>query len=88
MGSAAVPVHDDAIHVGFDGEMWWAVGRQGSYGGSHKRIEAIKIARDASATAHHGTRRIVVHYRYGNVAYVITKVYQPPSPQFFQDSVE
>jgi hypothetical protein len=88
-GSGDVIVRDDALHVGRDrNKTWWVVGHpEGSYGGSTRRSEAIKIAIDTSATGFHGKRRIVVHHYYGGVAFVITRVRQRPSSQFFQDSV-
>lgn len=91
MGSGDVQhlVTGDELHVarGRDGT-WWAVGKEGSYGGSKSRREAIDIAKDASATAHHGRRRIVVHFIYGGVAAVITRTNVRPAPQWFQDTVE
>jgi hypothetical protein len=87
MGSAAIHVHDDDLHVGFDGKMWWAVGKEGSYGGSINRQTAVNTAIDASATGFHGLRKVVVHYRYGGVAWTILRTRRTPSRQFHQDDV-
>ncbi len=90
MGSASVQhlVTGDELHVArdLDGH-WWAVGKEGSYGGSTDRAKAIEIAKDASASTKQGRRRIVVHYVYGGVAAVITRTHVKPTPQWFQDSV-
>lgn len=90
-GDVTVPDGDDRLYVGYSArdEMWWAVGgKEGSFGGSKIRREAIAIARDASATAYHGKRHIVVRTKAGKTEFVIRLVNQKASPQFFQDSVE
>lgn len=93
MGSAAVQplVCRDELHVAYDvggaeGGLWWAVGREGSYGGSCDRGTAIEVALATSASTG-GQRRIVVHYRYGRVAYVITRTRRAAPSQVEQDSV-
>ena len=91
MGSAAVIVTDAHLHVGVDENgQWWAVGREGSFGGAPKRLLAIRIAIDAAAQApFDGRRRIVVHNADGTIAYWILRTkHDTPSAQFFQDDVE
>lgn len=81
-------VQGDELHVARDpGGMWWAVGKEGSYGGSRNRLDVIAIAKDASASTKQGRRRIVVHYVGGTVQGVITRTTVRPTPQFFQDDV-
>ncbi len=90
MGSAEVEhfVTGDELHVARDLDgYWWAVGKEGSYGGDRNRAKAIEIAKDASASTKQGRRRIVVHYVYGDVAAIITRTTKQPAPQWFQDSV-
>ena len=88
MGSGEFLVMDEHLHVFRDShERWWAVGKEGSYGGDTRRARAIWTALDASATGFHGKRPIVVHYVGGAVAYTILKTRRSPSSQFFQDAV-
>jgi hypothetical protein len=90
MGSGEIHVIDDCLHVGRDSAgYWWAVGREGSYGGSDNIWVAVSIAKDASASQF-TKREIVVHRRNGRVRYRITVEEQRgniASSQLFQDSV-
>lgn len=90
MGSSSVMhlVNDDDLHVAYDVEyaVFWAVGKEGSYGCSAKRETAIQIAADAAG----GTRPIKVHSTRvsARVLFRILKVKcHKPSSQFFQDAV-
>ena len=71
-------------------DYWRCRGKQGDYGISKKREEAIKIALDTWVTAGHFDR-IFVHGGLGHGRYsrfIITRVKKgKPSSQFFQDSV-
>ena len=98
MSSGWVPPDDPQLHVWFDGVRWWAVGREGSYGGDRSRDAAIQIACDATLTASHwfrhgertipaGQRRIVVHRMDRDVEFVIVQTRGKGSSQLFQDSV-
>ena len=88
MGSSAIYVGGDHLYVGFDNKchMWWAVGREGSYGGDILRANAVQIAIDASALCG-GRREIYVRDMRGQVEYIIKAVRTTPSSQLFQDSV-
>lgn len=101
MGSSEVFVlaTDTRLHVMRDSAgWWWAVGHEGSYGGSPKRDDAIRYAIDASATGcywpgpgttalHPGARRIVVYDETGRVACTLLRVKVRATPQWFQDVV-
>lgn len=89
MGSSAVPVHDEHLHVGYDRRWrtWWAVGKEGSYGGSPSRTYAIATAVDASASRDQGRRTVIVYDVGGAVAFRITDIRVQSSSQLFQDDV-
>lgn len=82
---------DGQLHVAYDPEcrMWWAVGREGSYGGARSRADAVSVGLDALTTLSSPARprRLVVHRRKGSVLLVILRTRTRPSSQFFQDSV-
>jgi hypothetical protein len=88
---------DVRLHVGWDGTHWWAVGHEGSYGGSTDRVTAIRLAVDAAKFSHwpgpnlrtipRGERRIVVERPDGSVDFTITRVRGPAPSQVDHDSV-
>jgi len=91
VGSGHVRGVPGALVVGCDPDgMWWAVDAVlGSYGGSRKRAEAIAVAINAMVTGHwRRLPRIIVQYRYGGTAFVITRVRgAKATPQWEQDAV-
>jgi len=83
-------VEDDDLHVwySFSLSLWKASGREGDYGIRERLHDAVDVAIDASQTAHHAKRRIVVHAKHrGTVTRRFTPTDGPGSSQLFQDSV-
>jgi hypothetical protein len=88
-----IRIDDDALHVWwcwsptrYGKGYWKATGREGDYGISDTRPEAIATAVSAAASSY-GRRPIVIHDEYFNVIARITRVRVKPASQFFQDSV-
>lgn len=85
-----MPREDARLHVVYSpvDRLWWAVGREGSYGSAATQHGAAAIAEDACASSGGGTRPIVIHARDGSEWLTRAGTARPPSSQFFQDEVE